>query len=108
MRCSVNAFKRSQHIALGVRKLCGIEVRRGRFCRKFGGGLSGAAPEDEKIRERIAAEAICAMQTCSRFPGGEKTRNRACGRFGLDADAAHHVVARGTDFHRPFGYVHIS
>src|SRR5206468_5215113 len=47
------------------------------------------------------------MQTCGCFSGGEQTRERALSGLGVDADATHHIVARWTNFHGPFGDVHV-
>src|SRR6516164_454993 len=47
------------------------------------------------------------MQTRGRFSGGEQTRERALGGLRVAADATHHVVARGTDFHWTLGNVYV-
>src|SRR6266436_1381172 len=71
------------------------------------GGESGAPAEDQQIGERVAPKAIRTVQTGGGFAGGKKTRNGGLGGFGIHANAAHHVVAGGADFHRAFGDVHV-
>src|SRR6266403_2028811 len=78
---AIVAFKGSEHFALGSRKLRKIKIGCRRAIRKFGGGFSGASAENQKIGERISAEAIRAMQTCRGFTCGEKARNCGCGCF---------------------------
>src|SRR5215475_15154225 len=43
------AFKGSEHFALSLFELRGIDIWRGRARRKLGSGVSGAAAKDEKI-----------------------------------------------------------
>src|SRR5438445_1465330 len=71
------------------------------------GGESGAPAEDQQIGERVAPKAIRTVQTGGGFAGGKKTWNGGLGGFGIHANAAHHVVAGGADFHRSFGDVHV-
>ena len=70
--------------------------------RSLGRGLAGAPAEDEQVGQRVAAEAVGAVQA-GRAP---RRRRRApasvvCADVGVDADAAHDVVHRRPDLHRP-------
>jgi len=71
------------------------------------GGKAGATAKDEEIGKRISAEAIRTVKTCGASPAANSPGNGGLRRFGVHADAAHHVVARGTDFHGAFGDVHV-
>src|SRR6202165_3411461 len=73
----------------------------------FGGRKSGATAEDQEIGERISAKAIRTVKTCGGFAGGKQPGNVGLRRFGVHADAAHHVVAGGTNFHGALGDVHV-
>src|SRR5229473_2656955 len=71
------------------------------------GGEPGATAKDKKVGERVAAKAIRAMKAGGSFAGSEKARNGRFGGFSIHADAAHHVVTGGSDFHRAFSDVHV-
>src|SRR5438128_1406934 len=71
------------------------------------GGESGAPAEDQQIGERVAPKAIRTVQTGGGFASGKKTWNGGLGGFGIHANATHHVVAGGADFHRAFRDVHV-
>ena len=62
--------------------------------------FAGALAEDEQVGERIAAQPIGAMQARGHFAGREQTGQRGHLRIAIHADAAHHVVRGGADFHR--------
>ena len=71
------------------------------------GGQSRAAAEDQQIGKRISAQAVRAMQPAGRFARGEKSGDGGLRRFGFHANAAHHVMAGGANFHGAFGDVHV-
>src|SRR5262249_28286618 len=48
---ATGAFKGSEHFALSLFELRGIDIWRGRARRKLDSGVSGAAPEDQQIGE---------------------------------------------------------
>src|SRR5882724_9642300 len=72
-----------------------------------GGGEPGATAKDQEIGERVAAESIRAVKTGGSFTSGEKAGHCRLSSFSIDADATHHVMAGGADFHRAFGDVHV-
>src|SRR6266704_2937558 len=96
-----------EQFLFGLFDLCIVEGWSGDALGMVSGGVSGAAAEDKQIGERVAAKAIRPVQTGGGFAGGKKTRNGGLGGFGIHANAAHHVVAGGADFHRAFGDVHV-
>src|SRR5208282_474821 len=57
--------------------------------------------------KRISAQAIRTMESRSRFAGGEESGQSGLRRFGIDTNATHDVMARGTDFHGAFGDVYV-
>ena len=64
--------------------------------------------EDEKVRERIAAEAVAAMNAARDFARGEESRNGLPvlvenARFLIDLEAAHRVMDRNRDGHAVVG-----
>ena len=71
---SITAFKRGQHVMLGLSDLRGVNGA----CRGLGGkrcsSKPGPASEHHQVRERVAAQAIRAMQSGSGFTGGEQAR----------------------------------
>ena len=67
---------------------------------EFRGVFTGALAEHQQIGERVAAQAIGAMQPGAAFTRGKQAGNIGHLRIGIDAHAAHHVVSGGADFHR--------
>src|SRR5205809_791645 len=66
----------------------------------------GTPPENEKVRERVAAETIRAVHPARDLARREEPGHRGGRGVGVDADPAHHVVAGRTDLHRLLGDVH--
>ena len=60
---------------------------------------AGPAAEDEEVGERVAPEAVGAVHAAGHLAGGEEARHRGCLGLGVDAHAAHHVVAGRADLH---------
>src|SRR5260370_12522033 len=73
----------------------------------LGGCEACAAPKQQKVGEGIAAEAIRTMKPGCRFTGSEKTRHGRLRSFRVHSDAAHHVMAGGTNFHGTLGNVDV-
>ena len=67
--------------------------------REFRGVLAGALAEDQKVGERIAAEAIRAVQSRGAFARGKQAGDVGHLRVAIHAHAAHHVVRGRADFH---------
>src|SRR5260221_11765843 len=78
---TIGAFERGEHFAFSLFELRRVEIGCGRAAGKFGGGFSGAAAEDEKIGERISAEAVGTMEASSGFACRGKGGNGGCGGF---------------------------
>src|SRR5437879_2797225 len=97
----------SKQFFFGLLDLRVVEGRSGSALGVFSGRKSGATAEDQEIGERISAEAIRTVKTSGRFACGKQPGNGGLRSFGVHADAAHHVVARGTDFHGALGDVHV-
>ena len=68
--------------------------------RELGGGLAGAPPEHEDVAERVAAEAVGAVQTARNLARRVQTRHGRRRGLGLDAHATHRVVDGRADLHR--------
>src|SRR5213596_4259164 len=56
----------------------------------------GTPPENEKVRERVAAETIRAVHPARDLARREEPGHRGGRGVGVDADPAHHVVAGRT------------
>ena len=54
--------------------------------------ITGAPPEDEDVAERVAAEAVGAVQTARNLAGRVQPGHRRRRGLGLDAHTAHRVV----------------
>src|SRR6476661_474812 len=78
---ALTAIKRSEHIAFSLGDLLIVDCRRSCFAGISGSAQSCTTAEDQQVRERISAEAVCAMQSCSSFTGGEESRQRRSGGF---------------------------
>src|SRR5207248_9547786 len=63
------------------------------------GELSGALAEDEQVRKGVTAQTIRPVQPAGALAGGKESLDRGHLRVAVHADAAHHVVCRGPDFH---------
>src|SRR5437016_12965846 len=90
--------------------LIDLRVIDGRSGSAFGvlrGGQPGATAEYEQIGERISAEAIRTVKASGGFAGGKQTGNGGLRRFRVHADAPHHVVASGANFHGALGDIHV-
>ena len=74
---------------------------------EFRGKASCAPSEYHQIGQRIATQPIRAMQSRRRFSRREKPGHGGHLRIAIDADSAHHVMRRGTHFHRLFRDVQI-
>src|SRR5262245_40636488 len=74
----------------------------------FRGVLTGAFAEDEQIGERVAAEAIGAVDARGAFAGGEQAGDPRHLRIAIHADTAHHVVCRRAHLHRLGGDVDVA
>src|SRR6185437_14506323 len=79
----------------------------GRDLGEAGGMLAGALAEDQQIGERVAAEAVGAMQAGGAFAGGEEAGEGGHLGVAIHLDAAHEVVRGGADLHRLLGDVEI-
>ena len=62
--------------------------------------LTGPTPEDQQVGQRVAAEAVGAMQPGRHLAGSVEPGVVVRPDLGRDPDAAHHVVHRGPDLHR--------
>src|SRR5207244_10516364 len=62
--------------------------------------------EHQDVAERVATEAIGAVQATGDLAGGIETGHGGRRRRRIDADAAHGVVAGGADLHGLLGDVH--
>src|SRR5205823_3006199 len=62
--------------------------------------FAGPFAEDEQVGQRIAAEAIGPIDPGRAFAAGKQARHARHLRIAVDADAAHDVMGRWTDFHR--------
>src|SRR5437763_1712440 len=72
---TVAALKRREHFIRSFLNLSFVNVRRSDLFRVFGCSQTGAATKDEKIRERISAQPIRAMQPCGRLTGSKQSRH---------------------------------
>ena len=77
-----------------------VEGRGAARLRERRGMLAGELAEDQQIRQRVAAEAIGAVDARRAFAGGEQPRNAGHLRVGVHPDPAHHVVRRRSHLHR--------
>src|SRR5213080_1343563 len=66
-----------------------------------------APSEDEQVGERVAAQAVGAVEPTSHLAGGVEAGDRRRLRLGVDTHAAHHVVRGGEDLHRVAGDVDV-
>src|ERR671911_745070 len=71
------------------------------------GTLAGPTSEDEQIGERVAPEAVRAVQTTGDLAGGEEPWNARDGVLGVYLDPAHRVVDGREDLHRLPGDVYV-
>src|SRR6185312_9843517 len=67
--------------------------------------FAGEFPQYEQVRQRVAAEAVGAVDSRGAFAAGEEPRDLRHLRVGIDADSAHRVVRRRAHFHRFLGDV---
>ncbi len=67
----------------------------------------GAAPEDQQIAERVAAQSVRAVHPAADLAGGVETGHRRLLCLGVDLDPAHHVMRRGADLHGVRGDVDV-
>ena len=67
----------------------------------------GSAAEHDEIGERVAAQAVGAVQPGRHLAGREEAGHGGLGGVGVHAHAAHHVVAGRSDFHRLLGDVDV-
>src|SRR2546427_4939484 len=104
---AVAALKRLKHFARGFLNLSVVKLWRFRLFRMLGRSLTRATTKDEKIRERISAESIRAVQTGRRLARGKHSRHVCLGGLSIHPNATHHVMTRRPNFHRPFGDIHI-
>ena len=65
-------------------------------------------PKTSRSRQRVAAEAIGAVDARRTFTAGEEAGDLRHLRIAIDADAAHDVVRRRADFHRLLGDVDVA
>src|SRR5277367_3612427 len=96
-----------ERFLFGLLDLRWIQSWRGNLLGIFGGGKAGTASEDKEIGERVASQTIRAVQTGGCFSRGEEARNGRLRGFRFHANAAHHVVTRGANFHRALGDVYV-
>ena len=66
-----------------------------------------SASEHQKIRQRVAAQPVCAVEPRGYFACGEKPRHGGGRTIGVNANTAHTVVAGGSDIHGFFGDIHV-
>ena len=79
-----------------------VDARRaGAALREVGRTDAGPAAEDDEVGERVAAQAVGAVHAARHLADGEQARDGGGLRLGVDAHAAHHVVAGRPDLHRP-------
>ncbi len=64
-------------------------------------------PKHQKIRKRVAAETIRTVKTGGGFAGREESGQSGFRSFRIDANTAHHVMARWANLHGALGDVHI-
>ena len=69
--------------------------------------LAGPLAEHDQVRQRVAAEAVGAVDAGGALAGGEQPRHDRLLGVGVDADAAHDVVRGRADFHRLLGDVEV-
>ena len=104
---AAGALKRLEHFTRRRFSQRAVNIGRAEVLCVFGCGVTGAASEDQQIRERVSAQAVRAVQTRCRFSGSEQPGHICLRGFRLNPNTAHHVMARGSDFHRPFGNIHV-
>src|SRR5437899_2692436 len=96
---ALTSFKRREHLAFRFLNLALVDVG-GRNavcilrCRE-----TGATTKHDEVRKGIAAQTICAMQASSGFASSVEAGNCRLRCLRVNANAAHHVMARGADFH---------
>ena len=73
-----------------------------------GGGLAGAASENQDVGEGVAAQAIRAVQARRRLARRVQAGDGAGGGLRVGLDAAHGVVDGRVDLHRLRGDVHVA
>src|SRR5215211_8139447 len=69
--------------------------------------LAGSPSEDEQVGERVAPEAVRAVQSAGHFAGGEEPWHARYGTLGVDLDPTHRVVDGREDLHRLAGDVYV-
>ena len=77
-----------------------VHARRAVLARELRGVLAGALAEHDQVRQRVAAEAVGAVDARGALAGGEEAGNRRHLRVGIHANPAHDVVRGRADFHR--------
>ena len=77
------------------------------FLRILGGVFAGALAEDQQVGQRIAAQAVGAVDAGRTFPRGEEAGDARHLRIAVDAHATHDVVGGRADFHRLGGDVDV-
>ena len=76
------------------------------FTREFGSVFTGSLSEDDEIGERVASESVGSVEARGTLTGRKKAGDIGHLCVGVDRDATHGVVRRGTDLHRFLGDVH--
>ena len=61
----------------------------------------GPGPEHQQVRQRVAAEPVGAVHPAGDLAGREQAGHGRRAGLGIDPDAAHDVVGRRADLHRP-------
>src|SRR5215212_3848387 len=69
--------------------------------------LTGPPSEDEQVGERVAPEAVGAVQATGHLAGGEEPWHAGGGTLGVDLDPTHRVVDGREDLHRLAGDVYV-
>ena len=75
--------------------------------RELRGVLAGALAEHEQVRQRVATQAVGAVEAGGGLAGGKQARHRGHLRVAVHANPAHRVVRRRPDLHRLLGDVEV-
>src|SRR5215203_2526135 len=101
-------LQRLEHTFYLVQHLALVDLRRMRALLDVrSGALAGTPAEDEEVGERVASEAVRAVQPTGYLAGGEESRHAGGGTLGVDLDPTHRVVDGREDLHRLAGDIYV-